>query len=267
MRLLNWLTVLIAAAVLQVLPAPALAQTQIRISPDGRSFVRPDGRPFFWLGDTAWELFHRTTLAEAELYLENRRRNGFTVIQAVILAELGGLRVPNSNGDLPLNGNDPLRPNQAYFRHVDAVVALAESKGLMMALLPTWGDKFNKKWGEGPEIFTPDNARRYGAWLGRRYARRNVVWVLGGDRNPETPGHLAIIRAMAEGIRSARARQPMTFHPQGGSRSWDFFRHDRWIDFHMFQSGHGERDIAIPDDVGRPWAAAGQAHCRWRAAL
>lgn len=183
------------------------------------------------------------SLEEAEHYLEDRRAKGFTVIQAVILAELGGLRVPNANGDLPLIGNDPLQPNHAYFRHVDAILRMAERKGLVMALLPTWGDKFNRKWGEGPEIFTPENARGYGAFLGERYARRNIVWVLGGDRNPETPQHLAIVRAMAAGIESAGARQPMTYHPQGGSRSWDFFKDDYWIDFHMFQSGHGERDI------------------------
>ena len=204
----------------------------------------PDGKPFFWLADTAWELFHRLTLEEAELYVEDRRAKGFSVIQAVVLAELGGLRVPNANGDLPLMNSDPLRPNEPYFRHVDAIVAVAERKGLVMALLPTWGDKFNRKWGEGPEIFTPANARSYGSWLGRRYARRNVVWVLGGDRNPEDPAHLAITRAMAAGIEAAGARQPMTFHPQGGSRSWDFFKDDPWIDFHMFQSGHGERDVA-----------------------
>ena len=31
----------------------------------------------------------------------------------------------------------------------------AARRGLHVGLLPTWGDKFNKKWGTGPEIFTP----------------------------------------------------------------------------------------------------------------
>lgn len=211
-------------------------------SADRRHFVDARGRPFFWLGDTAWELFHRASLAEAELYLEDRRRKGFTVIQAVILAELGGLRDPGAAGALPLIDNDPARPNPAYFRHVDAIVELAARKGLVMALLPTWGDKFNKKWGEGPEIFTPQNARAYGAFVGRRYAGKPVVWILGGDRNPETPEHVAIVRAMAEGIESAGGDPVIGYHPQGGSRSWQFFGSDGWIDFHMFQSGHGARD-------------------------
>ena len=29
----------------------------LRVSEDGRRFVDRDGRPFFWLGDTAWPLF------------------------------------------------------------------------------------------------------------------------------------------------------------------------------------------------------------------
>jgi hypothetical protein len=67
----------------------------LRLSPNRRFIVRADGAPFFYLGDTAWELFHRLTMAEAELYLRDRAAKGFTVIQAVALAELDGLRTPN----------------------------------------------------------------------------------------------------------------------------------------------------------------------------
>ncbi len=215
-----------------------------RISADGRFFVGAGGRPFFWLADTAWELFHRLTLAEATDYLEDRRRKGFTVIQAVALAEQDGLRIPNANGDLPLIDLDPTRLNEPYFAHVDAVIAVAAAKGLTTALLPTWGDKFNLKWGIGPEIFTPDNARTFAALLARRYRHSPVVWVLGGDRNPETPAHYAIVHAMAEGIRSEVGRsQLISYHPQGQQRSWDFFADAPWIDFHMYQSGHARRDL------------------------
>jgi hypothetical protein len=224
---------------------PGSGSGGLRISADGRHVVEADGRPFFWLADTAWELLHRLNEEETELYLEDRRRKGFNVVQTVILAELGGLRVPNANGDLPLQNNDPARPNEAYFRHVDHVLARAEAKGMVLGLLPTWGDKFNRKWGEGPEIFTPENARAYGAFLGRRYKGRRVVWILGGDRNPDTGRHLAIVRAMAEGLDAETGgRQLITYHPQGWTKSSQFFLGDPWIDFHMFQSGHDWRDAA-----------------------
>ena len=38
----------------------------LRVSDNKRFLVTDDGRPFFWLGDTAWELFHRLTREEAD---------------------------------------------------------------------------------------------------------------------------------------------------------------------------------------------------------
>lgn len=216
---------------------------KLRVSDDGRHLVTTEGEPFFWLGDTAWELFHRLSAEEASMYLENRAAKGFTVIQCVLLAELDGLTVPNANGDLPLIDQDPTRPNEAYFAHADRIVARGNALGLTMGLLPTWGDKFNRKWGVGPEVFTPDNARVYGRWVGSRYREANVVWILGGDRLPDDAEDVAIIDAMAAGLREAVGdAQLITYHPQGGassSRDW----HDRaWLDFNLFQSGHSYRD-------------------------
>ena len=74
------------------------------VSENNRFLIFEDGTPFFWLGDTAWELFHRLTKNEAEQYLKNRLEKGFTVIQAVILAELDGLNIPNTEGEKPLIG-------------------------------------------------------------------------------------------------------------------------------------------------------------------
>ena len=72
-------------------------------------------------------------------------------------------------------------------------------------MLPTWGDKWNKKWGQGPEIFTPENARVYGEFLGKRYKDKPIVWILGGDRPVENDRHRAILRAMAQGLEQATA--------------------------------------------------------------
>ena len=77
---------------------------------------------FIWLGDTGWELFHRLTKEEADEYLKRRAAQGFTVIQAVVLAEMDGLHTPNAYGDKPLIDDDPTKPNEAYFKQVDYVV-------------------------------------------------------------------------------------------------------------------------------------------------
>lgn len=226
----------LALAFLLALPLQA---QRLVVRPDGRALAYEDGRPFFWLGDTAWELFHRLTREEADHYLAVRAAQGFTVIQAVVLAELDGLTVPNAYGDLPLVDGDPLRPNEAYFAHVDTVVQRAAAHGLVVGLLPTWGDKFNRKWGVGPEVFTPENARAFGEYVGRRYRDAPVVWVLGGDRIPEEPEDFAIVNAMAEGVRAGDGgRHLLTYHPQGGYSSADVFSGAPWLAFHLFQSGH-----------------------------
>jgi len=167
------------------------------------------------------------------------------VIQAVALAELDGLNTPNAYGHRPLLDMDPTRPavlegsDNDYWDHVDHIVARAGELGLYVAMLPTWGDKWNKKWGAGPEIFSPKSAEVYGEWLGRRYGEGPIIWVLGGDRPIESDEQREIIRAMARGLkRGDGGRCLMTFHPAGGHGSAEWFHEDDWLDLNMRQNGH-----------------------------
>ena len=100
---------------------------QLNVGPNHQFLYTAEGKPFFWLGDTAWELFHRLDREEAEKYLRDRAEKGFTVIQAVVLAELDGLNTPNAHGHTPLMDNDPASPKEAYFKHVDFIVDLVEA--------------------------------------------------------------------------------------------------------------------------------------------
>jgi len=211
----------------------------LKVSDNRRFLVQDDGTPFFYLGDTAWELFHRLSYSEAEGYLRDRAAKRFTVIQAVTLAEIDGLHTPNMNGDMPLHDDDPTRPNEAYFAYVDKVVDLAASLGLYIGMLPTWGDKSNQKWGVGPEIFTPPNARIYGRWLARRYADRPIIWIVGGDRPIESETHLLILRALAEGLREGDGGSHLiTMHTWGPHSTSEYVHDESWLDFHTCQSGH-----------------------------
>src|SRR4030095_13873518 len=226
---------------LLVLLLPVASPFQFTISHNHRYLLK-DGKYFLWLGDTAWELFHRLTRDEANEYLKRRSQQGFTIIQAVVLAEFDGLHTPNAYGNKPLINDDPTKPNEAYFQHVDYIIDRAASYDLNIGLLPTWGDKVYKhNWGVGPEIFNTQNAKVYGRWIGNRYKnKKNIVWILGGDRNPRNESDVAIWRAMAEGIMEGTDMKAMiSFHPQPadmGSATW--FHNDEWLGFNMFQMGH-----------------------------
>ena len=217
----------------------------LRVSENKRFLVFEDGTPFFYLGDTGWELFHRLNKEETERYLENRRSKGFTVIQAVALAELDGLNTPNAEGNKPLFDNDPIKPNEAYFAHVDWVISKAAEKGIFIGMLPTWGDKVDKRWGVGPVIFNKENAYKYGQWIGNRYKDfPNIIWINGGDRDGGGD-NTAIWDALGEGIKSVDKNHLMTFHPWGERSSSEWFHNSSWLDFNMCQTGHGQRSYAI----------------------
>jgi len=235
-------------------PSVDLKHGNLKVSENKHFLVFEDGTPFFYLGDTGWELFHRLNKDETEKYLENRREKGFTVIQAVVLAELDGLNTPNAEGNKPLINNNPLTPNEKYFEHVDWVIKKAEEKGIFIGVLPTWGDKWNRKWGEGPQIFNPENAKAYGKFIGQRYKNSpNIIWILGGDRPIEAEIHRQIIVAMAEGLREGDGgRHLISFHPTGGTGSSQYLPNEPWLDFNMRQNGHSlsytERYYMTNDD-------------------
>lgn len=246
--------ILLAALAIGLFHSPLRAQTGkstiaasvtpvqgLQVSPNHRYLVKQDNTPFFYLADTAWELFHRLNRDEIDFYLRNRAKKGFTVIQATLLAEDNGLSVKNAEGELPLINFDPATPNDKYFRLVDYTVDKAAANGLYMALLPTWGSwvdgKPHRIW-EGREVFNARNAYVYGLFLGKRYATKaNIIWVLGGDRSPV--GYREIWDAMAKGLKEGDGGTHLiTYHPGGATSSSRFLSNAPWLDFNMLQVGH-----------------------------
>jgi hypothetical protein len=233
---------------------------QLKVSADKHHLVTTDGKPFFWMGDTGWELFHKLNKEDATSYFKKRAVQGFNVIQAVALAELDVLHVPNANGDLPFLDAAFSKPNEQYFNYIDSLVDIAASYHLYIALLPTWGDKlFKDFWGKGPEIFTPASIFNYGKWIGNRFKNKtNIIWVIGGDRDPRANSQdVATWRALAKGVAEGVGNSSnalMTFHPQpkgtGSSSQW--FQKDEWLSLNMLQTGHC-RDTEVWETVSNDY--------------
>ena len=254
----------------------------VEVAPGGHYLVA-GGKPFFWLGDTAWELVHATTDTEAAYYLHTRAAQGFTVVQTVVLSEFDGLTKPTPGGLLPFHNGDPAHPNAAYFARVVRLVDQAACLGLRVALVPAWGDKLTAPWGAGPRLFTTANlpvARAYGRYLGALLrGRTNVVWLLGGDRPARLAGlknaylqaiaakagfapdadWTAIWRAIAAGLREGQGTAPLiVFHPQGGDdSSSQQLAAEPWLSVNGMQSGHGGgHDQPVWTWIARDWAAS-----------
>lgn len=241
----------------------SVTDAQISVDKTGRYLItKSDGKPFFMVADTGWELFHRLNRDEVKLYLDTRKKQEFNVIMSVALAELNGLREPNRYGSVPFKdleslewattpGNNPnVEGEYDYWDHVDFVVKEAAKRGLYIGLLPTWGDKVASLWGEGPRIFknNPDAAYTYAKRLAERYRDDwNIVWILGGDRQAvyESDGKKhddrPVWRAMAKAIEETYNGDVFITYHTSSPATTAFFPNEDWLDMHSLQSSHGNR--------------------------
>jgi Protein of unknown function (DUF4038)/Putative collagen-binding domain of a collagenase len=261
--------------------SPSKRLPRVRVHEGGHLLETADGQPFFWLGDTAWQLVDGTTREECSYYLHTRARQGYRVIQTVVLSEIHGVNQGNALELRPFVDGDPRRPDAAYFDRVVEIVREAASVGLYVALVPAWGDKLTAPWGVGPRIFRNDNlpdAEEYTRYLSARLRDEpNVLWILGGDRPPTLRGFkdkgllenaakagfapdtdwTPIWRALARGLQEGGGGEPLIlYHPQGGPKSSSVFLHqEKWLSVNGIQSGHGDgHDADIWDLIARDYA-------------
>lgn len=215
----------------------------LQVSENGR-YLTEDGKPFFWLGDTGWLLFNKTTREEAEQYLEDRKQKGFNVVQVMVLHSVGTVNVyadsSLTNRDLskPLvtEGNSFKDSTQYdYWDHVDYIVDLAKEKGIYMALVPIWGTDVK----EGK--VKPEQAKIYTDFLIARYKdRSNIIWLNGGDIKGSDG--MDVWEVIGNTLRAADKNHLITFHPRGRTGSSEWFQNAKWMDFNMVQSGHRRYD-------------------------
>lgn len=179
------------------------------------TYLFEDGKPFFWLGDTAWLLFEKLTSEQIEYYLSDRAEKGFNVVQATVL-------------HTPLCAQ---KADREYFNKILGAVEYAKTKGIYLALLPCWGYLVKS------EIVNNGNIERYARFLGKTFKNcENIVWVLGGDIRGSVNFNLYC--TLATILKEYNPERLITFHPFGRTGSFNWFNGCDWLDFNMFQSGH-----------------------------
>jgi hypothetical protein len=212
---------------------------RLKISVNHRYFMA-GGEPFFWLGDTGWLLFSKLNRQEAEKYLETRKKQGFNVIQVMVLhstAEVnayGDSALVNRNITKPriTPGNSPDNLKEYdYWDHVDWIIKTAAKKGIYIAMVPVWGAVVKAYH------INHNEAKVYATFLANRYKSfPNVIWMNGGD----IPGSdsLKVWNAIGNTLHGLDPGHLITFHPRGRKQSSIWFQNAPWLSFNCFQSGH-----------------------------
>ncbi len=198
----------------------------LRVSDNGRYFVDQQGKPVFWLGTTQWQLFREYKLEDARTILEKTKSHGFAFAQVMLLGVGDGTKT-NVYGEKPWTSVDPLTPNEAYFKHVDAVLEIARENNVVISLT-----LFHQRW---RKLITEQNARGWARWLAQRYKDvPNIVWSMTPEAKPE---FVPVLRELAAGLRAGDGGSHLiTFKPDPAPYSSSFIHGESWLDFDSMQT-------------------------------
>lgn len=207
-------------------------------------YLATGSKPFFWLGDTGWLLFSKLNREEAMKYLDTRSKQGFNVIQVMVLHSITEV---NAYGDSALVNKNISAPKVTpggtfgkgneydYWDHVDWIISYAASKGIYLALVPVWGSVV-----KGSHI-NAEQAKTYAEFLVKRYGHHsNIIWMNGGDiAGSEST---ATWNSLGNALHALDPGHLITYHTRGRTQSSTWFHDQDWLSFNTFQSGHRTYD-------------------------
>jgi Protein of unknown function (DUF4038)/Putative collagen-binding domain of a collagenase len=238
----------------------------VAVGPTGRYLVDQGGRPVLIQGDAAWSLIAATTKEGVQTYLDDCAAKGFNAIIVNVLEAYFAPDPPrNVYGDDPFSTpGDFATPNERYFEHVDWVLREAERRGILVLVVPTYlghpsphayGDRYGYDIPEGwfAEVMANgvEKCRDLGRLLGRRFEGfDNVIWTMGGDRNPGEA--LEHVRAMAAGILESDGRHLFTAHVLPEAKPFDQYPDDAWLSINFTYSYQILHAALLRDYLGKP---------------
>ena len=198
----------------------------VKVSKNGRYFVDQKGEPVFWLGTTQWQLFREYSLDDARTIIEKSKEKGFAFAQVMLMGVGDGTK-PNIHGDKPWIDNNPLTPNEAYFKNVDAVLQIARENNFNISMT-LYHQRYRK-------AITLENARAWAKWLASRYKDvPTIVWSMTPEAKPE---FVPILRELAAGLREGDGGAHLiTFKPDPAPYSSSFIHGEPWLDFDSMQT-------------------------------
>lgn len=206
----------------------------VAVSVDGKSLVDQFGQPYFINGDTGWMAIVQLNLNDARKYLDDRAARGYNAVILELIEKEYATNNPNNLANDPpfTTPGDFTTPGTPYFSHADAVIAHAASRGLTAFLFPLYlGFNDAQGWRDEMAAQTTTQIESWGTFCGNRYKNfSNIVWVLGGDTNPQAlTGIPARIDAFVTGLRAAGDTHLISAHVDRGSSPAERFSGVSWL--------------------------------------
>lgn len=199
-------------------------------------FVDKNGDPSFALGEDGAELMPTLLQADIETYLSDRASRGVNLIWMQSLENILGSSPPkNASGDLPFTGGvDFVNPNSAYWNFIDYCMQRALVYRITVMFNPMFFGLSNSQGYRNSIMTSSDSVlQTFAGFLGARYSSfPNLIWLIGGDADPNNSTGYAKLNTFATALKAADTGHLMTMEasrfteasvlaPNGGYSSVD----------------------------------------------
>ncbi len=198
--------------------------------------IDENGKPFFWLADTAWNLWCKGTPEEWDEYLAHRKAQGFNTIQFVAGWWRGSMN-PIHGRPFDLDG-DKLVFNESAWKSLDLLFEKIREAGLVASPIMLWALTDI----DPGQVLSEEQCIEVARKQLERWNAPNVVWMLGGDGNYTSPEAEARWKRIGRAVFDERDDVLATLHPCGVTWVGDAFADEPWYRIATIQSGHGSVD-------------------------
>jgi hypothetical protein len=223
--------------------------SNLRVS-ETKDYFLKDGKPFFYLADTAWTAFSNPSIEEWEEYLDYRRKQGFNAIQINILTQWDGGEPDTGLYPFKVDSEgkfDFYSINEEYFKRAQVLLDMACKKGFTPALIVLWGNYVKGTWisDMNPTNIMPmDVVKSYTEYVVKMFSPYNPIYMASGDTNFGSEDATQYYLTVMETIKSLSPDSLVTLHIGGEldvqPNMPEFITNSPHYDFYLYQSGHNK---------------------------
>ncbi len=224
----------------QVIPGqrsfPLYQRGAVATQPGSFYLTYTDGTPFFWTACTAWNGALKSTPADWDRYLKQRREHSYNTIQYVT-TQWRGCEL-NAEDQVAFTGSGRLEINPDFFRRIDERTDAINDHGLLAAPVLLWALPFGDGRHLSPGYYLPHNeAVLLAKYIVARLQGNHVLWILGGDGR-YTGDYEQRWKTIGRKVFHRPVQAPVTLHPSGLSWIGEDYAKEDWLDVIAYQSTH-----------------------------
>ena len=207
----------------------------------------------FWLADTAWDAFYRLNNEQFSFYVKTRASQGFGLIMMQMIDANasehtgGGLSINSAISDLKKGNFNLIRQ---IIEEIKEKISIANALGVDVALMPVWGRNISSGRIREEELVSLMEI------LSSEIQGLSVVWILGGDVNPDAYSRGIWVKALGVLRSKFGCKAKVIFHPNLGVSS-EFFSSGELLYFSAagVQGGHAD-PLPFSRNLGANFAKA-----------